>query len=102
MTPERLDEMEAAAKQDGILLQSWAEELIAEIRRLWPVLEAAKEWREAKAHIEWVALNWSAAKVRHAEARYLMAMAGMEAALSAYDSAADQHPGQMSLGGEGR
>jgi hypothetical protein len=101
MTPERLEQIEHDCHINGCDTQQNIE-MIAEIRRLWPVLEAAKEWREAKAHIEWVALNWSAAKVRHAEARYLMAMAGMEAALSAYDSAADQHPGQMSLGGEGR
>jgi hypothetical protein len=77
MTPERL------ALIEGNIALGWggepAAELIAEIRRLWTLRDKLRMW-----------------------AGYAIGEAELEDAIHAYDSAAAQHPGQMSLGGEGR
>jgi hypothetical protein len=76
MTPERL------ALIEGNIALGWggepAAELIAEIRRLWVVLEAARTtlplWGDGH-------------------------LTTLREAVDAYDSAAAQHPGQLTLGG---
>jgi hypothetical protein len=88
MTPERLNKL-----ADFYIGHALVLELIAEIRRLWPVLEAARKlMSEEQPHpCPDYALR---AMYRNT----------LRSALDSYDSAAAQHPGQLTLGGgeEGR
>jgi hypothetical protein len=72
MTPERLDYL--ANLYAG---HSPATELVAEIRRLWTVRDAARETLPL----------WGTGH-----------LTTLRDALAAYDAAADRHPGQMGLG----
>jgi hypothetical protein len=82
VTPERLDYL--ANLYAG---HTPATELVAEIRRLWVVLEAARNVSQ-DAH----AATYGLTPVPSDSLEVL------RDTLSAYDAAADRHPGQMGLG----
>jgi hypothetical protein len=99
MTPERLDKL-----ADFYIGHALVLELIAEIRRLWPVLEAARKVREhfsldktqAPGHWHETPGQWDDNKKPCHWCRDWMAFWN---SLDSYDSAAAQHPGQLTLGG---